>query len=189
MLFERTAGSAGGAARGFYLSLSQFGRRQAFPGAIQPLSGDPAVVPAAGAGKHERASRARASPDAQTGTCGVYRAGIHPIHRYVRARCGDVAVRLGHAGSWQPRSVCRGGGRAVVHQPLAEARAGQRGGAPDSTFSCASSSSGARTVWSVRRCSRRDSCSGFTYLVAFGSQSAICGYSSNRPSTITWMTM
>ena len=70
---------------------------------------DPAVVPAAGAGKHERASRARASPGARTGTWGVYRAGIHPIHRYVRARCGDVAVRLGHAGSWQPRSVCRGG--------------------------------------------------------------------------------
>ena len=30
---------------------------------------------------------------------------------------------------------------------------------------------------------------GFTYLVAFGSQSAICGNSSSRTSTITWMTM
>ena len=49
------------------------------------------------------------------------------------ARRGAVAVRLGDAEPGQPRPVCRGrlhfGGRAVVRQPLAEARAGERGGA------------------------------------------------------------
>ena len=62
-----------------------------------------------------------------------YRAGIVAIRRHVPARRADVADRLGHAGSRQPRHVCRRrlhfGERAVVRQPLAEARAGQRRGA------------------------------------------------------------
>ena len=120
-----------------------------------------------------------------------YRAGVVAVRRHLRARRADVAVRLGDAEPRQPRPVRRGrlhlGGRAVVRQPLAEARAGQRGGAvsifddrlggdvrlfrvrrragsrrpssarpsssaPGSTFSCASSSSGARKRWSTRRC-------------------------------------
>lgn len=59
MLFERTAGSAGGAAWGSHLGLSQFG---AFPGPYSPSARGPAVVPVGGAGEHEGASRASASP-------------------------------------------------------------------------------------------------------------------------------
>ena len=57
-----------------------------------------------------------------------HRAGVHAIHRHLRARRGDVAVRLGDAHPRQPRPVRAGrrdlGERADVRQPLAETRAG-----------------------------------------------------------------